>query len=167
MQLQNASKEIFQQLIQLLNQLEQSEFTRPLSSLSNHTIGKHVRHIIEFYECLLIGYQAGEINYDQRNHDTNLETSKNLAIKKIHYLCRMMDTPLADKSVILKASFDDHGQEAIHMESSFYREIQYNIEHTIHHLAIIRIAVQTTFSHIVLPAEFGVAYSTRQFQQQG
>jgi light-regulated signal transduction histidine kinase (bacteriophytochrome) len=48
------------------------------------------------------------------------------------------------------------------MESSVYREITYNIEHTVHHLAIISIVIPIHFDYIQLPNDFGYAASTIQ-----
>jgi len=52
------------------------------------------------------------------------------------------------------------------MNSSYFRELQYNIEHAIHHMAIIKIAIGACFTEVELPANFGVAYSTVRYQKQ-
>ena len=52
------------------------------------------------------------------------------------------------------------GDEQIHILTTFERELMYNIEHTIHHLAIIKIAIRLVAPHIRLPDNFGVAAST-------
>ena len=39
-----------------------------------------------------------------------------------------------------------------------------NVEHAIHHMALIQVAVKNAFGHIELPPHFGVAYSTVQHQ---
>jgi hypothetical protein len=46
------------------------------------------------------------------------------------------------------------------VETSAGRELVYNIEHAIHHIAMIKIAVINLLPHIKLPDNFGVAYST-------
>jgi hypothetical protein len=40
------------------------------------------------------------------------------------------------------------------------RELAYNIEHTIHHMAIIKQSIIEHFTYIDLPEYFGVASST-------
>jgi hypothetical protein len=62
--------------------------------------------------------------------------------------------------VLLVSKYQDHN---VTMESSIYREITYNIEHTVHHLAIIGIAIPIHFSYINLSANFGYADSTIQY----
>ena len=50
------------------------------------------------------------------------------------------------------------------MDSSFYRELAYNIEHAIHHMALLKVAVNQTLTYIELPQNFGVASSTIRYQ---
>ena len=70
-----------------------------------------------------------------------------------------------DKEIILEA--EDYGDAAgiVSIASNYYREIAYNLEHTIHHMALIRVGINEV-SSVVLPDEFGVAYSTIKFRQQ-
>ena len=49
---------------------------------------------------------------------------------------------------------------SITSQSSVSRELVYLIEHSIHHYAIIAIALRNEFGHVKIPADFGVAYST-------
>ena len=42
-------------------------------------------------------------------------------------------------------------------------ELVYNIEHAVHHMAIIRIAVQHEFPDLALDDEFGYATSTLKY----
>jgi hypothetical protein len=51
------------------------------------------------------------------------------------------------------------------IKSNYYREIAYNLEHTIHHMALIRVGVNEV-SLVQLPQEFGMAFSTIKHQQQ-
>ena len=56
MELQKAVHHVFLQLSDSLDQLETEQYTYPCKNLSGNTIGQHVRHIIEMFQCLESGY---------------------------------------------------------------------------------------------------------------
>jgi uncharacterized damage-inducible protein DinB len=51
-------------------------------------------------------------------------------------------------------------ENATKVTTTFQRELTYLIEHSIHHLAIISIALRDSFATIEVPKYFGVAFST-------
>ena len=59
MSLKAASNDILMQLAEVVDQITSAEYARPVDVLSGNTIGKHVRHILEFYELLLHSAQTG------------------------------------------------------------------------------------------------------------
>jgi len=65
----------------------------------------------------------------------------------------------------LEASYDDSSDKTIFIESNYYREIAYNLEHTIHHMALIRIGISEV-SSVLLSEDFGVASSTLKHRRQ-
>jgi hypothetical protein len=70
-----------------------------------------------------------------------------------------------NKELVLEAAYDDNSTEIISITTNYYREIAYNLEHTIHHMALIRVGI-TEVSSIQLPDDFGVATSTVKFRKQ-
>jgi hypothetical protein len=151
-------------LRKLLLQLDDAKYVQPIQLLSGNTIGMHVRHIIEFYQCLLFNYDTAFVNYDARKRDYTIETNVEHSIvmlDKIVSLCLQLN---ADKPMILKIQLSDDN-EAVEANTTYFREIIYNIEHTIHHLAILKIAIISTFPKVQLHKNFGVAASTIQYQQ--
>ena len=163
MQLQQAVNNIFVQLGNSLDQLSQQDYVQPCSTLSNNTVGQHIRHIIELFQCLEKGYEKGLVNYEKRNRDVLIETNKELAgnlLQQIHGNLRK-----ANKEMLLEATYDDHSNQPITLSTNYYREIAYNLEHTIHHMALIRIGINE-ISHVALPEDFGVASSTIKHRKQ-
>ena len=49
------------ELIYLLDQLSDQEYSKSCEALSNATIGEHTRHIIEMFQCLENGYDFGNM----------------------------------------------------------------------------------------------------------
>jgi hypothetical protein len=58
----------------------------------------------------------------------------------------------------------DCDQKAV-VNSSLYRELLFNIEHAIHHMAILKIGTKIVLPEWDLPQQFGVAPSTIRHQK--
>jgi hypothetical protein len=163
MLLKHPVQHVFVQLSESLNQLSDAEYSQPSNILFNATIGQHVRHIIELFLCLDKGYDEGVVNYEKRKRDYRIETDKNFAAGLLKDIYNRLSRP--NKDIVLEA--EDYGDtaEVVAIPSNYYREIAYNLEHTIHHMALIRVGINEV-SAITLPDEFGVAYSTIKFRRQ-
>lgn len=136
-------------------------YQAPLDILSGSTIGQHTRHIIEFYNCLLEQSMQGDtpvINYAVRRRDHRIETEPDYALMNVNSICDRLNEVQTEQSCLLNG--EEHGQKDLVVHSTIGRELIYNIEHTIHHLAIVKIALKTVVPGIQLPEHFGVAPST-------
>ncbi|HVM88792.1 MAG TPA: DinB family protein [Puia sp.] len=163
MQLQQAVNNIFVQLSGTLQQLSDNEYVRPCSSLFKNTIGQHVRHIIELFQCLENGYDTGIVNYEKRKRDALIENNRQVAAKMLQDIFNKLNRP--NKELTLQACYDDTSDELVSIATNYYREVAYNLEHTIHHMALIRTGINEV-STISLPEEFGVATSTIKYRKQ-
>lgn len=163
MLLQKTVNNVFVQLNGTLQHLTDLEFITPCRNLSNNTIGQHVRHIIELFQCLEQGYECGVVNYEKRKRDTAIETDRNLAISMLTQIGRGLNRP--DKEMKLEAAYYDEADASIAIDTNYIREVAYNLEHTIHHMALIRVGINEV-SSVNLPDDFGVASSTVKHRQQ-
>jgi len=141
MQLQQAVNNVFVQLADTLQQLSHEEYIKPCNTLFNNTIGQHVRHIIELFQCLENGYDTDKVNYEKRPRDIAIETDKEFAGRLLQDIFKKLARP--DKELVLEACY----------------------EHTIHHMALIRVGI-TEVSGIQLSDDFGVASSTVKYRKQ-
>jgi hypothetical protein len=150
---------LLHQLDEMLQQLSPQDYRRPLAVLSNATIGQHCRHVIECFQEMEKGYAAGVINYDARRRDASLETDPQLARRAM----AGVENSLAwtDKPVLLCAAVGDAIE--LHLPSSYYREIYHNLDHLVHHMALIRAALPG-FPEVRVPESFGVAWATLRFR---
>ncbi len=165
MQLKGTAKIILSQILDLTQQLSDAEYTSELDLLNGNTIGKHIRHIIEFFDLLVSGSYEGIINYDKREHAQLFEEDTQEAISKIKELMDKIDQMNFEREVYLEVSYSKTDDDSVKIKSSLERELAYNIEHAIHHMAIIKIAIQTIFPKIKVFENFGVAYSTVRYQK--
>lgn len=149
------------QLKIVIQTLDDSQFSKKLTSLSHASIGMHARHIVEFYSCLLENASSKQLNYDCRKRDTLIETERKVCISNINKILEALHNNQYDYALKLSVNYStDKDHQTLQIDSTFFRELVYNIEHVIHHLAIIKIGVQALDINLKLPEDFGVAAST-------
>ncbi|RUT72990.1 DinB family protein [Ancylomarina longa] len=165
MQITNTTKEIIRQLIDFCELLNDEQYTESLALLMDNSIGKHIRHIIEFYDVLRKHEKNNDtVSYDLREHCEEIERDKNIAVKRLNIIKNWIGVLSLNKSLKLSISFNPNDTNSIIIDTNMKRELVYNIEHAIHHMAIIRIAIEKEYSSIKLNKNFGVAYSTRKYR---
>ena len=163
MQLQQTIQHVFLQLSEVLHSLTDEQYVHPGKALFKATIGNHTRHIIEMFICLEQGYESGVVNYENRKRDIKIETDKAFAsdlLKQIH-----SGLNKADKYLLLQATYDEDSNDIIEFNTNYYREVAYNLEHTIHHMALIKVGI-SEWDSIQIPQGFGVATSTMKYKKE-
>ncbi len=148
-------------LYNLLQNLEDVHYRMQSPLLANASIGQHVRHTIELAQALLTGYQIGEVNYDKRKRDIQIETDTLLAQSVLTDI--ICEINLSDKELQLILTDNNTGNET-KIATNYFRELAYNTEHTIHHMALIKVALREMQLEIV-DEQFGVAPSTLKHRQ--
>lgn len=148
------------ELVHLLRQLSQKEYSNPCLELSNASIGEHTRHIVEMFQCLEKQYDLGVVNYDNRERNQVIQTDAVFAIEQIKAIQHSLRNE--NKNLELQQFVDG---EELRIQSNYYRELLYNLEHCIHHQALIKVAV-LQFENINVDANFGVARSTIEFRKK-
>lgn len=144
----------------VLLQLDNAVYTRPCHLLSDATIGQHTRHIVELFQCLLDGYQQGEVSYDKRKRDKQIENDTAVAINHLMTIQHSLNQQDKDLHVVYELNGN-----TCRLRSNYFREAMYNLEHTIHHLALIKVAIHL-FTEVTVSDTFGVAPSTVKFRSQ-
>ncbi|GGM90550.1 hypothetical protein GCM10010967_24510 [Dyadobacter beijingensis] len=160
MKLQDVSIGILSQLIELTEQFSRDEYTKNLDLLSTNSVGRHLRHILEFYDLAVQAGNTGELNYDKRERNLLLENDPREAISKMKELIALIRMMKDDLVLKLEASYSSEAKNDVKITTTFYRELLYNVEHAVHHMAIMAIAVKVEFRHIRLSENFGIAHST-------
>lgn len=150
-----------EQVEQILNLLNANQYKLPLELYSGSSIGQHVRHILELYNILIKAEENGFADYDSRERNKQLETDINFAKT---YITQLKDSIRSlDLIKNIKMSASSHPSPEIPnpiIETNIERELLYNIEHTTHHLAIIKIGIKACFSDICIDENIGVAPAT-------
>ena len=166
MKLIEACKDILGQLSNIVKNIQPEDFTKEVPTLNNSTIGQHIRHTLEFFTCLMNNHHSGYINYDERDHDKVIETDQLIAQAVIEDLINFLDNNTEDKPLVLEANYAFNDEAGTKLNTNLHRELAYNIEHAIHHMAIIKIGLKQVAPYVDIPSHFGVAVSTIKYQKQ-
>lgn len=164
MQLAKACQGILQQLTDVVLSLQENDFTKPSLALSGSTIGQHLRHTLEFFICLEQGFEKGVVNYDKRAHDKLIESDKYIALSALQRIANFINQHDSDRTLKLEVGYEPNSDECVTVQTNYYRELTYNIEHAVHHMAIMKIGIREVAPYVTLAPDFGVAVSTLRHQ---
>lgn len=162
MQFRKNIEPVLSQLAESLSLLTDNEYTQKSTLLNGSSIGGHTRHVIELFQCLINGYENAVVNYEQRKRDLEIETNKTFACHLLTTIANAIHLP--NKVLNLQGFYSETTDDECAVDTNFYRELIYNLEHTIHHMALIRVAINEV-SNITLPENFGVASATMQYKK--
>ncbi|MEO8590280.1 MAG: DinB family protein [Flavobacteriales bacterium] len=147
----------------ILHQLTNEELSRPFALLFGSSIGQHMRHILEFYECLLVNMEDPIFSYDRRQRNpligSEVVAARACAVRSISLLKEIT----GDRTLRMESELPAPSPWSV-QETTLKRELAYLADHGVHHLAMIRIALGQHLPHVAVPEDLGVAASTRNHQ---
>ena len=158
--------DIFSQIKGYLSQIDEDQYSEKLEIFSGSSIGQHTRHIIEFFMCLTKQLESQTINYDTRDRRKDIEENPQVASEELDQLSYLLGRISAPVTLQLVTCYGHHHSGHTQIETTLERELLYNIEHAVHHLAMIKIGLKAVFPQVDLPDNFGVAQSTLSFRKQ-
>ncbi len=161
--IQNINK--LTEIKEVLQRIPADLITQKMDVLSGATIGQHFRHIIEFYSCIENGLETGIVSYDERERNILIENCKAYSIGIIDKIILFISLIRTDCMVSLKGNYSSNQNYNFTFDSSLYRELAYAMDHTVHHLAIIKIALNQEKVSFLLDINFGVAPSTVRYRK--
>jgi len=154
-------RDVLEQGLLFLDRLSDEVYGRPLSGVFTGSLGAHYRHVLDHFLCLVEGVRTGEVNYDQRRRNPQLENSTAQArivtealMDEFHDLSS--DALQQECLVSYRVGYGESGKEAV--PSNVAREVMFCVGHAIHHYAILKLLCAG--AGVDLPYEFGIAPST-------
>jgi len=148
-----------------INELSDEEFQLKMEILSGASIGQHYRHLIEFLSCLKDSVINGEVNYDARRRDLDIENSRITALQKIDSIKQWVEINSENRPLILNVQYGYEETIETKLNTDLFRELAYNLEHCVHHMALIKIGFRQLNKQEKLSSHFGVASSTTRHHQ--
>jgi hypothetical protein len=157
---------VLKQGVELIEQVGDRLYASPAPPLLKSGVGSHFRHCIDFYNRFLAAPEAGQINYLLRQRDPLVETNRRAAISEIESIIARLGQVRADelRRHVQVIAEDSSAPAEVRSHSSLMRELQFLLSHTIHHYAIIALALR--LQGFEPETEFGVAPSTLAYWRQ-
>jgi len=152
---------ILSDLMDVLDEIPEDTYCQPISELSDATLGQHTRHVIEFFQCFLKQSTQQEVNYSLRKRDPNIEQEKAAALDALDDIIVGLFHVQSKPNLLLT-----YAEEAFaKIPTTVERELLYNIDHAIHHMAILKIGLALVAPQTEIPEDFGIAPSTVQYRK--
>jgi hypothetical protein len=159
--LNTAVKGVLQQGCIFLERIGEEIYSRPLEGTFTASLGAHYRHVLDHFLCLAEGVRTGQVNYDQRRRNPQLESSVTCARLVTEGLIEEFEglsSEILQRECAVTYSVGYGETEVEAVRSNLAREVMFCVGHAIHHYAILRILCASVGAK--LPYEFGVAPST-------
>ena len=163
MSIQKTIAHSFDEMKSILLQFDDELYQKELKIISDASVGQHFRHIIEFYTCFTEAQQTNLVCYNERNRTYLWETSIIETLAILNELKSEINSIDMNKIIQLRQNY--FGESHL-IKSTNQRELMYCFDHSVHHFALIKIAIETHFPTIKVPQNFGIASSTIAFQKQ-
>ena len=142
--------------VELVEAVDDSLYTCANSNRPGGSVGRHVRHCLDFYASLLRGVPSGAVDYALRARDIDVETRRDRARARLRETIEALTSLRAaemNRAVLVRSE-----EEEPWSRSTVLRELQFVRSHTVHHYALIGVLLRTL--GFEPGEEFGVAPST-------
>jgi uncharacterized damage-inducible protein DinB len=149
----------------LLQQLNDDEHAAPRPLLFGSSIGQHIRHVLEYYGCFVSSFSSGTVSYDRRLRDLAIETSVSAAAASARQSAAQLRNITSDGPLVLCSDLPGLPLASA-QDTTMKRELVYLADHSVHHMAMVRIALEQCLPHVAFPTTLGIAVSTRNHQMQ-
>jgi hypothetical protein len=159
--LNTAVTDVLQQGCIFLERIGEETYSRPLEGEFAASLGAHYRHVLDHFLCLAEGIRTGQVNYDQRRRNPQIESSVTCARLVTEDLIDEfggLSSEILERDCAVTYSVGYEETEAEAVRSNLAREVMFCVGHAIHHFAILRILCAGI--GVRLPYEFGIAPST-------
>lgn len=161
----NHCKKNLEEIKKTISLINKEQYTYKSITLSNASIGQHIRHILEFYLSLLNGLEYGTVNYDLRARNLVLESNPEYARQFVDNICNKFARVDFDIKLELAGNFSSEEDQCVSIQTSVNRELAYCLEHSIHHQALIKIGLMEQGLDHLISKHWGVAPATIKYKK--
>ncbi len=156
---------VLSQAIDLLEGIPDKVYRNNEDTWYQSGVGRHIRHVMDFYSAFLDGFSSGRVDYDARARQPELEVSRRAARVRLQDIRRRIEAiDFLDRELVCKNDGDRREPERAFSRSTVGRELQFLASHAVHHFAIVAIILDR--QGFETQPDFGVAPSTLVYWQK-
>ncbi|MHC4820611.1 MAG: hypothetical protein ACYTDX_02685 [Planctomycetota bacterium] len=153
--------------LDVVESLDLEAYGRAVPAVDSTGIGTHIRHVLDYWSCLLRDRESGAVNFDGRERRLDLQVDPGAAAARLRELITEVEA-LADldpESPLL-IRMDSVAEDGVvpRSTSTLGREVHGLLSHTIHHFAIVAMLLRLAGRPV--PEGFGIAPSTLRFWKE-
>lgn len=160
MDCREGNQQIIRQITELLDTMNNQIYAKPLEVFKGSSIGQHFRHILDFYLCLIKGVQEGTVDYASRDRNPLAESDVHFIKQAFCNVSQVINQFSEEAPVKVCGDFSIQTAQRPELWSSIGRELMFAYDHTLHHLAMIKIGIAAVAPDLQLDHTLGVAPST-------
>ncbi|MGC9451597.1 MAG: hypothetical protein ACP5I4_09135 [Oceanipulchritudo sp.] len=161
----DANRSLLSQALDLLEAIDDGSYGIAGEACFDTTPGGHMRQILEHYGNFLHGLGEGLVDYDRRDRGSPVETCRktalDLALDLVNGLANVSTESFEDPLLVIP----DDGGSPRQSRSNVERELQFLLNHTVHHFALVR-TILWIQGQRQFPENFGIAPSTLRYQER-
>ena len=153
-------------LLELVRDQRPGLFSRPMAEFFDSSVAGHIRHSNDhFLKLASTGFAPGaNVDYDNRERDLVAEGDIALAFHNLEVIddsVKSLGESELTRDLTVKFMIDPSG-ESCSIPSTYSRELAFCSHHATHHLATVRLILETC--GIVVDDGAGLANSTQKFR---
>lgn len=130
------------------------------------SIGSHIRHTLDFFDCIISGLDSNNIDLTARKRDETLSTDKELAIDYVYKLQETLMSYIGANTDYLIHVTDNMGQGKVTVNYTLESILSHANSHAVHHYAIIGYILDHIGAEIKIPG-FGYNPTTPINKREG
>lgn len=153
-------------VIALMNALDQESYCNDSIGPYYSSIGSHIRHTLDFFDCIVKGLDSNSIDLTARKRDEILSTNKEAAKQHIYSLQETLLSFVDVNTDYLLDVTDNMGQGKIAVKYTLESILCHANSHAVHHFASIGYILTQLGIEIKIPG-FGYNPTTPVSKREG
>ena len=152
--------------ISLIDTISDTTYTDTSVGPYHSSIGSHLRHALDFFDCIIDGLQSNAIDLTARKRDEKIATDRDAARAHIYHIQEELNSFIGIHTDYLLHVTDNLGQGKVTIMYTLESILAQANTHATHHYAIISYMLQSLQVNVAI-AGFGYNPSTPVPKREG